>query len=203
VQFGEPPRPLALHDDHHPHEAPPVMAMPVLLLAGLAAVGGFLNIPLKGLEFLVDWLHPVFRDVDEIQAPSFTKGTALAGVSVLVGIIGIAIAISLYRRGLESAERDPAVERLGPAARVFGHAFFYDDTVSKLVGGPFRRAADWLSDTFDARGVDGAVNGVGTLVRRASSGLRNVQSGLVRNYALWIAVGAAGLLLFLLLYAGR
>ena len=89
------------------------------------------------------------------------------------------------------------------AAPILGRAFHYDETVGRLVSGPFRRVADWLSDTFDARGVDGAVNGVGKLVQRAGTGLRGVQSGLVRNYALWIVIGAVGLLLFFLLYAGR
>ena len=175
----------------------------MILLAGLAAIGGFLSIPIRGLEFLVDWLHPVFRDVHEIQAPTFAKGTALAGFSVLVGIVGIFLAIRLYRRGLASPDRDPAVERLGPLARVLGNAYYYDATVARVVDGPFRRSAEWLSATFDARIVDGAVNGIGELVRRASTGVRKVQSGLVRNYALWIVIGAAALLLFFLLYAGR
>ena len=74
--------------------------------------------------------------------------------------------------------------------------------MARLVGGPLHRAGSWLADTFDARIVDGAVNGVGTLVR-GSDGIRRVQSGLVRSYALWIVVGAAALLLYLLLFAGR
>jgi NADH-quinone oxidoreductase subunit L len=203
VAFGEPPRPLALEGDHHPHEAPPLMALPVLVLAGLAVVGGFINIPLKGLEFLTEWLHPVFHDVEELHASTFAEGIALAGVSVVVGVIGIAAAIALYRRGVALPDEDPIVERLGSAAPVLGNAFFFDRAVSRLVGGPFRRVADWLSDTFDRRGVDGAVNGIGELVRRGGNGLRTVQSGLVRSYALWIAIGAVGLLLFLVLYAGR
>ena len=66
-----------------------------------------------------------------------------------------------------------------------------------------RRLATWLSDFVDQKVIDGAALGLGTLVAKASTGLRGVQSGLVRSYALWIVLGAAGLLLFLLLYAGR
>ena len=188
---------------HPPHEAPPTMAMPVLLLAGLAIVGGFLSIPLKGLEFLVEWLHPVFEDVPEIHSPSFAKGLALAGASVLVALIGIGLAIKLYRRGLDAPDQDPAVTRLGALGRVFGNAYYFDDGIGRLVGGPLKRAATWLSDTFDVRGVDGAVNGVGALVQRGALGLRRVQSGRVRSYALWIVVGMVGLFLFFFLYAGR
>jgi NADH-quinone oxidoreductase subunit L len=205
VAFGAPVRDAMgeVSEAHPPHEAPPTMTMPVLVLAGLAIVGGVLSIPLKGLEFLVEWLHPVFSDVPEIHSPSFAKGLALAGASVLVALIGIGLAVKLYRRGLDAPDDDPAMVRLGPLGRVFGNAYYFDDSVSRLVGGPLKRAGTWLSDTFDVRGVDGAVNGVGALVQRGALGLRRVQSGLVRSYALWIVIGAAGLLLFFLLYAGR
>jgi len=203
VAFGEPPRAVKVSDPHPPHEAPPTMAIPVLMLAGLAIVGGILSIPIKGLEFLVEWLHPVFRDVPEIHSPSFAKGLALAGASVLVALIGIGLAVKLYKRGLDAPDQDPAVARLGAVGRVFGNAYSFDSAISRLVDGPLKRAASWLSDTFDVRGVDGAVNGVGALVQRGALGLRRVQSGLVRSYALWIVIGAAGLLLFFLLYAGR
>ena len=53
-----------------------------------------------------------------------------------------------------------------------------------------------LSGDVDKRGIDGAVNGVGTLVRGAGSGLRKVQTGLVRNYALAIMFGAVLLMLY-------
>ena len=203
VSFGEAPRAVKIDEAHPPHEAPPVMAMPVLVLAGLALVGGVISIPIKGLEFLVEWLHPVFRDVPEIHSPSFSKGLVLAAASVLVALIGIGVAAKLYRRGLAAPDQDPMVARLGAVGRVFGNEYSFDDGVSRLVGGPLKRGATWLSDTFDARGVDGAVTGVGALVQRGALALRRVQSGLVRSYALWIVIGAVGLLLFVLLYAGR
>jgi NADH-quinone oxidoreductase subunit L len=87
-------------------------------------------------------------------------------------------------------------------ARVLEHAWYVDETVSKTVRGPGRRFADWLNRGFDGRVVDGAVNGIADLVRRAGGGLRRVQSGLVRNYALGVVFGAAGLLLFLVFRAG-
>jgi NADH-quinone oxidoreductase subunit L len=203
VAFGAPPRVTAVDESHPPHESPPIMTVPLLILATFAAIGGLIAIPLRGLETLVDWLHPVFRTVPEIESPSFAEGLALTGFSVLVGVIGLVLAARLYRRGLRTPADDPALARLGRVGRVFGNAYFFDEGVTRLVGGPFKRIAAWLSDFFDARIVDGAVNGVAAGVRAAGAKLRQTQSGLVRNYALWIVIGAAALLLFLLLYAGR
>jgi NADH-quinone oxidoreductase subunit L len=202
VSFGEPPRPLVL-GDHLPHESPPVMTVPLLIMGVLSIVGGVLAIPLKGVEFLTTWLEPVFRDAATIKTPSFAEGLLLSGISVVLGLVGIGIAISLYRRGIPSPERDPAVERLGVLGRLFGHAYYYDEGVSRFVAGPGRRLAEWISSIFDRRIVDGAVNGIASLVRGTAGGIRRVQTGLVRSYALWIAVGAAGLLLYLVIWAGR
>jgi NADH-quinone oxidoreductase subunit L len=166
-------------------------------------VGGVLAIPLKGIEWLTEWLDPVFKGVPVIETPSFVDGLILSLISVVVGLVGIGIAISWYRRGIPAADRDPALERLGPLGRLFGHAYYFDEGIAKFVSGPGRRFAEWVSAIFDARIVDGAVNGVAALVRGAAGGLRKVQSGLVRNYALWIVVGAVGLLLYLLIWVGR
>jgi NADH-quinone oxidoreductase subunit L len=177
------------------------MTVPLLVLAGAAAVGGLLSVPLHGLEFLTTWLRPVFEDVPEIAAPSFARGLLLSGLAVAVGLVGIGAAVVLYRR-VESPDDDPLVARLGPLGRLFGNAYYFDATVARLVGGPVRRIAQWCAD-FDTRIIDGAVNGTATMVRRAGEGLRVVQTGFVRTYALWIALGAAALLGFVLLYAGR
>jgi NADH-quinone oxidoreductase subunit L len=166
-------------------------------------VGGVLAIPLRGIEFLPEWLDPVFRDAAVIRTPSFFDGLALSAISVVVGLIGIAIGISWYRRGLPAPDRDPAVERLGGFARLFGHAYHYDEGIARFVAGPGRRIFEWVSSIFDRRIIDGAVNGIGSLVRGTAGGLRKVQTGLVRTYALWIAIGAAGLLLYLVIWAGR
>jgi NADH-quinone oxidoreductase subunit L len=179
------------------------MTVPVLVLAGLAAIGGLLDLPFRSLEFLTTWLHPVFHDVPEIEAPSFAQGVALSALSVVVGLVGIGIAIRVYRRGLSAPDEDPTVTRLGALGRLFGHAYYFDEMVSRAVGGPVRRIADWLSAVMDARIIDGAVNGTAGLVRWSAEGLRTLHSGRVRTYALWIFTGTAGLLLFLFLYAGR
>ena len=184
-----------------PHESPRVMTFPLVVLAGLTVFGGLLNLPFRSLELLTHWLEPVFEGVDEIHASSFGVAFVLSTLAVGVGVAGIYVAALLYRRGLRPKERDPLDARLGPAATFFHHAWYVDEGVSSAVRGPVGRGVDWLSRVFDQRGIDGAVNGIATVVRAAGGRLRGVQTGLVRNYALGIVLGTAGLLLFLVVRA--
>ena len=203
VAYGEAPRTPQLHG-HEPHEGNGFMVGPVVLLAGLAVIGGLLDLPFERAEFLNEWLEPVFGDVGpHIAAPSFLGGVALSVLAFGMGVIGIVIAYVLYHRGLESVDRDPFDERLGVLGRVFGHAYYYDEGISRAVDGPLRAGAGWLARVFDAKVIDGAVNGVGWVVRETSLGFRKLQTGLVRNYALWIVVGTVALFAYLLIWAAR
>jgi NADH-quinone oxidoreductase subunit L len=201
VAYGEPSQPPTMH--HEPHEGNGLMVGPVVLLAALAVIGGLLDLPFTKIEFLDQWLDPVFRDAHHIGTPSFIGGVGLSALAFGMGLLGIAIAYLLYRRGLESVDRDPFDERLGVLGRVFGHAYYYDDGISRAVDGPLRAGAGWLARVFDAKVIDGAVNGVGWVVRETSLGFRRLQTGLVRNYALGIALGTGALLTYLLVWAAR
>jgi len=185
------------HGGHgvQPHESPWQMTLPLVLLAILSAFGGLLNLPFTraGLDFLTKWLEPVMGE--GASTPSFLAGLAFATASLLVAVFGIALALSMYRRGIPDPEGDPLPGKLGPLAGLFGHAWYIDEAVGAVVAGPGRKAFDWISAVFDQRIVDGAVNGVATMFRAAGGGLRRVQTGLVRNYALAI-LGGALLLLF-------
>jgi NADH-quinone oxidoreductase subunit L len=195
-----PPKPARL--THPPHESPPTMTLPILALAGLAAVGGLLSLPFGGIEFLSDWLHPTFERVPEIDVTSFVAAAILSVISVIVALVGLAIALSLYRDGIPTPEGDPLPERLGIAGRLFQHAYYFDEVIANLVRGPVTRGADWLNRGFDLGIIDGAVNGVATLVRDSGGRLRRVQTGLVRNYALAVVVGAVAIIVFLAVRAG-
>ena len=199
VAFGDEPRLPNLHGD--PHESPRVMTTPILVLAFLAAIGGLLSLPFSGLEFLTEWLDPVFADVPEIHVSSFLEGFLLSCLSVAVGLTGIFVAHRFYRNGLRRPSEDPWVQRLGPVGRMFGHAYYYDELIGRVVAGPLTKGADLL-DRFDGRVIDGAVNGIGRLFREAGGTVRKAQTGLVRNYALGVVIGAIGLLVFMLVRGG-
>ncbi|HEX5585970.1 MAG TPA: NADH-quinone oxidoreductase subunit L [Acidimicrobiia bacterium] len=186
-----------------PHESPGTMTGPILMLAFLAAVIGFINMPFDGLDFFDQWLEPSFPHVPEHEPSSFFQGATLEVLAVILAIVGITLAYRMYRRGLEDPARDPLNERLGAVAPVLGQAYYYDYGISRLVDGPLRAFARFLDRVVDHRIIDGTVDGVGKLVKSAARGLRHVQDGLVRRYALGIALGAAALLLYALVWVGR
>jgi NADH-quinone oxidoreductase subunit L len=200
VSYGDPV--IAPHHEAPPHESPWIMYVPILTLAALAAVAGFINLPFKSLEFFDDWLEPSFHGATNVDPQSFVQGLTLEIVSVVLALAGIFLAYRLYRIGLARAADEPLDRRLGRAAPVLGHAYFYDEGIARFVGGPGRGFASWLDRVIDRKVIDGTVDGIGGLVKRGAVALRHVQDGLVRRYALGIAFGAVALLLYLVIRAG-
>ena len=200
VDYGAPVAPA--HMGHDPHEGAPTMIFPVVVLAGLAMVAGVLELPFHGLEFLTKWLEPTFGTHEAAKPTSFLSGFGLSMLAVAVGLIGITFAFRLYRRGLEDPAVDPVDAKLGGVGRLFGHAWYYDEGIAAMVGGPLRRSARWTAEVFDQKVIDGAVNGIARGVGAAGTGMRRLQTGLVRQYALGIAAGMAALLVWALWRVG-
>ncbi len=174
------------HGDFTPHESPRIMVMPLVVLAVLSVIGGFMQLPFsKDLHFLEHWLAPV---VEESEAHigetwAYQNKYVLLGVAVLIAAIGIFAAIAVYAKG-----------KLKPVEpRVLEQAWFYDAGAAKLIGGPGAAAFNAVA-WADAKVVDGAVNGTGTLVRRVATTVRKTQSGFVRGYAAIVAIGVVALL---------
>ena len=196
----------ATHDDHgdshgdhahvEPHESPLTMTLPLVVLCGLSIVGGFLSLPFTdpNLEFLIHWLEPSLEGAGHIEATSFMTGLALSIVAIGVGIAGILLGRSVYRRGLPDDLVDPMETRLGGFGKVLENAYYFDAGVAKVVSGPLTRFANLLSDGIDRKVIDGAVNGTGRVFKELGGMLRRAQTGRVRNYALGIMLGTVLLL---------
>ena len=174
------------HGDFKPHESPRVMLIPLVVLAVLSVVGGGMQLPFsKNLHFLEHWLEPVVEESERKISSTwaYENKYVLLGVAVIVALAGIALSLAVYAK-----RRLPAVE-----PRVLENAWYYDATVARLVGGPGKSAFDGIT-RFDARVVDGAVNGAGAVARHLGGLVRRSQTGFVRAYAALIAVGAVALL---------
>jgi NADH-quinone oxidoreductase subunit L len=175
------------HGDFEPHESPAIMLLPLVLLAGLSIVGGGLNLPFNAhTEKLTLWLEPVLgvHESDTAKVP-------LAVIATIVALVGIVVSIMIYAK-----HRAKPIE-----PEVLAEGWYYDQTVSRFMGGPGRKAFGALA-WADATIVDGAVNGVGRLVRDTAQRIRTVQSGNVRNYAAAIGVGVVLLLAWFVVVRG-
>jgi NADH-quinone oxidoreductase subunit L len=181
------------HDEVHPHEAPLTMGGPLIVLAVLAAIGGLVNLPFGKTAVLEHFLRPVIEVAAVELRTSGQAQVTLAIVSTIAAVVGLAIGWRTWSRSAEHPSAEPAILQ---------RAWGVDEAVSAAMGGPGRELADWTAYTVDKEVVDGAYNGVATLVRRGGDQLRKVQTGYVRNYALGVAGGTALLLLYVVVRAG-
>jgi NADH-quinone oxidoreductase subunit L len=166
--------------DRHPHESPPVMWMPLVILGVLSLAGGaFFNIP----EYLKE-IFPPFHEVDN---------PALVYISVAAGFAGIGLAWLMYI--VKPGMADSIAETLKVPYTLIYNKYFvdeiYDATIVKPVVAGSRMVL-WRG--VDAGLIDGAVNGVGARARDLGSLLRMLQSGNVRSYAAWVLFGSVALL---------
>jgi len=178
------------------HEAPPSMAIPILLLAALAVLGGGLGIPPEH-GVIHTFLAPVLRASTGAPAavPEGTIGTAL--LSVGLALAGAALAGVWYGRRREV----PAVlaARFPGLTRLLRGKFFVDELYAATLVRPLERLAHWCFRVGDGVLVEGAVNGTAALVDWGSRALRRVQTGFVPNYVLSILLGTVLLLTYLAL----
>jgi NADH-quinone oxidoreductase subunit L len=177
----------------HPHESPRVMTLPLAALAVASALGGLINTPWRlGLEH---FLEPAFEGVEHAAAPAGVTPYLLAAASVAVAAAGIGLAWLRYlRRGLP--------DESGGFWEASLAGYRIDDLYGRLVVTPGLAFATWCSRFFDLRVIDALVDGIGRSVRALGDGLRPLQSGLARSYAVGIAFGAVGLAVFLVMRGG-
>src|SRR5215472_4166981 len=177
------------------HEAPPVMTIPLIILAVLSVIGGFAGsfsiIGIPSWQPLANFLAPVFSGV-HANEPSLILQLLSTGVSVIVALAGIGLAWRLYGKGLQFKENKNPVYQL-----VF-HKYYVDEILSVILIRPllwFGRAAARL---IEGDALDGGSRGVAWLLRGMSTALRRLQTGYMRNYALVIL---AGVVLIIVYYA--
>jgi len=173
---------------HTPHESPWVMRVPLIVLAVGAAFWGFIDLPVKGLEWFNNWLDPVFAGSLYNDHETGATVAALSVTDAVVAVAGLAVAWILWRARAERPELEP---------RFLQRVWYWDDVYDAAIGRPGQALARFSAGVIEGRVIDGAVNGVGTLVRRSGSAARRLQTGYVRNYALGIALGLAAFIAFM------
>jgi NADH-quinone oxidoreductase subunit L len=180
-------RPRYTHDEvHHVHESPPAMVIPLILLAVLSLIAGYVGIPavLGGHERIAEFLHPTAFQAGEDTAIEWF----LMGASVLAAGVGLVVAYVFYVRRPELPARVSA--SASALYSILINKYYVDEIYNAILVLPIVVAArQLLWQVIDVGIIDGTVNGIGTLVRSSAEGLRRMQMGYVRAYAGWILFG--------------
>jgi NADH-quinone oxidoreductase subunit L len=176
------------HEGHpvHPHESPAIMTVPLVVLALASTVVGIIDLPFERIRFLEHFHEPLFGDIVREVSLSGAAEVGLIIIATVLAFLGIFAAYQAWvLRKVEADRLEPAVLQRG---------WYINDAYAAFFGGPATVGAEFTSDVVDHEVIDGAVNGVGVLVRSGAGQLRKLQSGYVRSYALGIAAGAVLLL---------
>ena len=185
------------HDAHghgEPHESPMVMLAPLMILALLSLVGGFVG---WGNHF-EHFLAPVFGTGEPAaEAASGITEKLLMGVSVLVALAGWGLARLLYYQRPELPQK--VSDALGGFYQAVVHKYYVDELymvlfVKPLVDGSTRI----LWQGVDRKIIDAAVNDSADGARHVSDEVRQMQSGNIRSYAAWIAAGSTVVIAFMI-----
>jgi NADH-quinone oxidoreductase subunit L len=171
----------------HIHESPPIMTVPLIILAIPAALLGLV----VGVPPETGWLHgflePVFFDIEHEAFAWAGEGGLLMVVSLALALIGVAIAWWLYIRQTDVPGR--IAERVPWAYRASLNKVYVDDVYAVVPVGATLGFASWLWTFVDARVIDGAVNGIAWLWGWIGDRLRPIQTGRVQNYAMYVFGG--------------
>src|SRR5258706_1051172 len=211
--------------EHHLHESPPSMTVPLWVLAVGAVVSGFVGVPVEKWNVFHRFLAPVVYAVagrtSEGHAASVAFNVILIAIAVAIALVGIGLAIRVYG-GTKGLAADEAWERRTPAVRLlFANKYYVDELYDKtVIGGTWALArllfrfdagfidgllvngarnvtvtAAMISGFFDKYVVDGLVNLVAIILDAFSKLFRRLQTGYVSNYALVLAAGMFALVI--------
>jgi NADH-quinone oxidoreductase subunit L len=186
------------YDEHkvHVHESPNSMLVPLMILAVLSIIGGWVAAPAfwGGPDYLAKFLEPTFAqssiaNAEAAEAAAHALEIPLAIVAVVTALLGFAVAFWLYLR--QPGKPGQLAKSMRGAYDTLLHKYYLDEIYAALIVKPLL----WVSinvlwQTVDVRTIDAAVNGIAEGAIDIGDGVRHTQSGNTRSYAVWVVIGA-------------
>ena len=177
------------HDqEHHLHESPFAITLPLIILAILAVIGGWIGIPevfMHGGHRLETFLEPIFAQSNTLVASlseqhelSHTTEYALMATSVIGALIALLYAINKFSKYQQVSEAETGLNR------VLSNKWYVDEIYNAIIVQPLKVIAAFFNNIFEKKVVDGLVNGVGRAVNYSSRQMRLIQTGQVSAYML-------------------
>jgi NADH-quinone oxidoreductase subunit L len=174
--------------EHHLHESPSAITVPLIILAILSIVGGYVGIPefmAHGAHALKDFLHPVFAaSYNTLPAHEVSHQTEW----ILTGLSTVLIAVVVIAAWMKFCRRPETGEPAG-VGKVLANKWYVDELYDKIIVRPLNWLGGFFNNIFERYVIDGVVNGVGKLVNYSSRQLRLLQSGQVGSYVLLMVLG--------------
>ncbi len=185
--------------EHHLHESPFSMTFPLIILAILSVVGGFIGVPevLGGHNWLAHYLAPIFEASNaKMEAGALNHNTEymLMGVSVMGVLIAIGYAIYRYigKAHVPALDNQPK----SALANLSYNKFYFDEFYTAIIQKPLDGLSSFFYKIIDKLGIDGLVNGFGSGSQEASKSFRLLQSGNVGFYIFAMVIGIIGVLIY-------
>ena len=178
--------------EHHLHESPAAITIPLIILAVLAVIGGWIGIPevfAHNGHRLEIFLEPIFAQGNALatsaevkQELSRTTEYALMAISVIGSLVALIYAIKKFGN-----YRQPAQEETG-ITKILTNKWYVDEFYGAVIVRPLRSVAGFFNNIIEKKSIDGFVNGVGKAVNYGSRQMRLLQTGQVSAYMLMMVV---------------
>lgn len=185
--------------EHHLHESPFSMTLPLMILAGLSIVGGFIGMP-EIFHFphaLADFLNPIYAGTKAVN-PEFGSASMehstewmLMGISVAAAVISILFAYSRFSNNKNIPVEDSEITGL---QKTIYNKYYIDEVYWAAFVNPVKRLSNIFANVFEPKGFDGAVNGIGGFVNTFSGVARKLQAGGTGFYLFAMVIGIAVIL---------
>jgi len=186
------------YDEHkvHVHESPKSMLVPLMILAVLSIIGGWMAAPAfwGGPDYFARFLEPTFvqssvGNAEGAEAAAHALEIPLAIVAVAAALVGFAVAFWLYLK--QPGKPEQLAKSMHGLYNTLLHKYYVDEIYAALIVKPLL----WISTSVlwqavDVRTIDATVNGIAEGATDIGDGVRHTQSGNTRSYAVWVVIGA-------------
>ena len=175
--------------DHHLHESPLAMTLPLIVLAVLSAIAGAIGIPeiMGGHHWIGQQLSSIVGAAKETTLSHATEWT-LMGASTLLALLACLFAVTKYR---QKADGEPTT----PLGKLLYQKWYVDEFYDALIVQPLNKFAGFLKNSIEKKVIDGAINGTGKIVQYSARQLRLIQNGQVGYYILFMVFSIVLLLI--------
>ena len=187
----------------HIHESPRVMTIPLIILAVLSVIGGYIGVPasLGGSSRFEHFLRPVFEKSHTFIGMSSEAGHSsfeylLMVISLMAAAAGFVLAYRWYVNRPEAPAR--AAEKMSSVYRILANKYYIDEIYDALIIKPFFYVSEVFWKIFDVLIIDGLVNGTAVIFRGTGQIVRKIQTGYVQEYIVVFLIGVISIFAVLL-----